>query len=133
MSCTRKTSLRIGFFSIEFAWHKTSRGLCLKFDRKPCTYCLAGQNGRFQILLSQPPPLFFVQSNDPSVLCDHCMGAFRTHSCTRFVTGELPQFKRVDVLVSSAAYARNKTDGFLLFFNQIEINKRREPAKKWSI
>ena len=55
-----------------------SRGLCLKFDR---TYCLAGQNGHFQIVLSQPPSLFFVQPNDPSLLCDRCMGAFRTHPC----------------------------------------------------
>lgn len=30
-----------------------------------------------------------VQPNDPSMLCDRLMGAFRTHSSTRFVTVEL--------------------------------------------
>ena len=74
----------------QFAGNKTTRGLCLKFDRKACMYCLAGQNGHFQsqIVVSQPPSLLFVPPNDPSMLCDRFMGAVGTHSSTRFVTGE---------------------------------------------
>ena len=67
-------------------------GLCLKYDRKACVNCLAGQNGHFQsqirVVVSQLPSLFFVQPRDPSMLCDLFMGAFRIHSSTRFVTGE---------------------------------------------
>ena len=33
--------------------------------------------------------LFFVQLNDPSMFCNHFMGAFRNHSSTRFVTSKL--------------------------------------------
>lgn len=35
--------------------------------------------------------IFFVQSNDPSMLYDRLMDTFRTHSSTRFITGELTQ------------------------------------------
>ena len=59
-------------------------GLYLKYDRKACVYCLAGQNGHFQsqirVVVSQLPSLFFVQPRDPSMLCDRFMGAFRIHS-----------------------------------------------------
>jgi len=42
----------------------------------------AGHDGHFesQIIVSHPPSLVYVQLNDPSMLCDHFMGAFRTHS-----------------------------------------------------
>ena len=31
---------------------------------------------------------FFVDPNDPSILCDRLMGVIREHSSTRFVTSE---------------------------------------------
>lgn len=57
-------------------------------------YGLAEQNGYFksQIVVSTPASLFFVHPNDPSMLCVRCMGAFRTHSSTRFVAGEFQRF-----------------------------------------
>ena len=41
----------------------------------------------------QPASLFFVLQNDPSMLCDRFMGAFRIHSSTRFDTSEIPQIE----------------------------------------
>ena len=50
-----------------------------------------------QFAVSQPPSLFFDQQNDPSMLCDRFMGAFRTHSSTHFVTDELPKWRMMPV------------------------------------
>ena len=41
----------------------------------------------------QPASLLFVQQNDPSMLCDRFMGAFRIHSSTPFGTSEIPQIE----------------------------------------
>ena len=69
-------------FRFQFAGNKTSRGLCLKFDRKAFMCCLAGQNCHFQsqIVVSQSASLFFVQPNDPSMLFDHFKDAFILYS-----------------------------------------------------
>ena len=62
----------------------------------------AGHDGHFesQIVVSHPPSLVYVQPNDPRMLCDHFMGAFRTYSSTRFITGEL----RVHFIMSMTGY-----------------------------
>ena len=78
-----------GSLKVFSEYHNEKRPVRLKFDRKARMYCLAGENGHFQIIVSQPPSLFFfVQPNDPRMLCDRFMGAFRTHFPTRFVTAE---------------------------------------------
>ena len=50
--------------------------------------CLAGQNGHFQsqIAVYHPPSSFFVQTNDPSILCDHFMDPFLYSFCYRLIT-----------------------------------------------
>ena len=80
---------------IKFASDKTSRGLCPKSDRKACMYCWAGQNGRCQMVMSQPPSLCFVQPNDLSRLCNCFINALRTHSFTRFVTSQLQCVQKI--------------------------------------
>ena len=71
LSCLRHRWRKKG---IKFASNKTSRGLCAKRDRKACMYCWAGQNGRCQIVVSQPPSL-----------------------CYRYVTGQLQCFQKIKV------------------------------------
>jgi len=41
-------------------YHYEKRPVRLKFDRKALMYCLAVENGHFQIIVSQPPSLFFL-------------------------------------------------------------------------
>ena len=64
--------------------NKTSRGLSPKCNRKTCTHCLAGDSGHFwkSNHLSRHH-CFFLKPNDPNMLCECCMGVFRTHSFTR--------------------------------------------------
>ena len=62
------------------------------FTRQRCTGDVFFiQNTRFfppQFHWPWPPLLFFSQPNDPSMIFDRSMGAFRTHSSARFVTGD---------------------------------------------
>ena len=56
-----------------------------------CTYCLAGQNSK-SMCLSCYRSLFFVQANNPCMLCDCFMDAFWTHSSACFVSSKLLLF-----------------------------------------
>ena len=81
------------------AGNKTSRGLSPKCDRKACMYCLAGRNGHFQsqLFVSQPPSFFFVQLNDPNMLCDRFIDTFKAHSFTREFC-----HRRIMIMISTA-------------------------------
>ena len=81
------------------AGNKTSRGLNPKCDRKACMYCLAGRNCYFQsqLFVSQPPSFFFVQLNDPNMLCDRFIDTFKTHSFTREFC-----YRRIMIMISTA-------------------------------
>ena len=48
-----------GSLKVFSEYHNEKRPVRLKFDRKARMYCLAGENGHFQIIVSQPPSLFF--------------------------------------------------------------------------
>ena len=62
-------------------------------------YCLARQNGHFQsqIVVPQPPSLFSVQPNVPTMLCDRFMGTFKTIALLVLSPANTSEYKKSNV------------------------------------
>jgi len=58
-----------GSLKVFSEYHNEKRPVRLKFDRQARMYCLAGENGHFQIIMSQPPSLFFFLSSQTILGC----------------------------------------------------------------